>query len=269
MRALLLTLTTCLFIVPAQAQYSGGSGTADDPYQIATAADLIALGETPDDYDKHFILTADIDLDPNLPGGKVFDRAVIAPVTVERSGYSTTIEGEPFVGVFDGDGHSILRLTIEGDGCLGLFGRVTSGGDIRNLTVVNVDVLGFGSRVGGLVGLCDGGTVTHCCSTGTVGGDHYVGGLVGNSGSVGNLIGSHKGGRITGSCSSASVRGTGGYIGGLVGINDGSITGSHATGTVTGTSAALSVPVGVSSGALSLCATVVASFQGTNMWVVS
>jgi hypothetical protein len=44
------------------AEYSGGSGTAEDPYQIATAADLIALDETPDDYDKHFILTADTDL---------------------------------------------------------------------------------------------------------------------------------------------------------------------------------------------------------------
>jgi len=49
-------------------KYSGGSGTPDDPYQIATAAYLIALGDTPEDYDKHFILTADIDLDPNLPG---------------------------------------------------------------------------------------------------------------------------------------------------------------------------------------------------------
>ena len=65
----------------AAAKYSGGSGTAQDPYQIATAADLIALGETPADYDKHFILTADIDLDPNLPGRKVFDKAVIAPDT--------------------------------------------------------------------------------------------------------------------------------------------------------------------------------------------
>jgi len=31
----------------AYAQYSGGSGTGDDPYQIATAADLIDPGETP------------------------------------------------------------------------------------------------------------------------------------------------------------------------------------------------------------------------------
>jgi hypothetical protein len=42
---------------------------------IATAADLIALGETPEDFDKHFIIIADIDLDPNLPGRNVFDRA--------------------------------------------------------------------------------------------------------------------------------------------------------------------------------------------------
>ncbi len=80
------SLCTTLFLAamlfgapPVLAQYSGGSGTADDPYQIATAADLIALGETPDDYDKHFILTADIDLDPSLPGRKAFAGAVIAP----------------------------------------------------------------------------------------------------------------------------------------------------------------------------------------------
>ena len=59
----------------AQRKYWGGSGTAEDPYQIATAEDLIALGETAQDYDKHFVLTADIDLDPNLPGRKVFDKA--------------------------------------------------------------------------------------------------------------------------------------------------------------------------------------------------
>ena len=63
----------------AQRKYAGGTGEPNDPYQIATAADLIALGNEPNDYDKHFILTADIDLDPNLPGRKVFDKAVIAP----------------------------------------------------------------------------------------------------------------------------------------------------------------------------------------------
>jgi len=65
----------------AQRKYSGGTGEPNDPYQIATAADLFLLGDSPGDYGKHFILTADIDLNPNLPGGKVFDKAVIAPDT--------------------------------------------------------------------------------------------------------------------------------------------------------------------------------------------
>jgi len=40
--------------------YSGGVGTSDDPYQISTVEDLIELGNTPADYDKHYILTNDI-----------------------------------------------------------------------------------------------------------------------------------------------------------------------------------------------------------------
>ena len=114
MRAVLLTLVTCLFVLPAQAKYSGGTGEPNDPYQIATAADLIALGETPTDYDKHFILTADIDLDPNLPRRKVFDKALIAP-TASRSG------GIPFVGVFDGNDHMVSHLTIRGKDYLHLW----------------------------------------------------------------------------------------------------------------------------------------------------
>ena len=82
MRATILTLAICLIAIPAYARYSGGTGEPNDPYQIATSEDLMLLGETPEDYDKHFILTDDIDLDPNLHGRKVFDRAVIAPDAV-------------------------------------------------------------------------------------------------------------------------------------------------------------------------------------------
>ena len=69
-------------ISAATVKYSGGSGTASDPYRIATATDLIVLGGRPEDYSSRFLLVADIDLDPNLPRQKVFDRAVIAPITV-------------------------------------------------------------------------------------------------------------------------------------------------------------------------------------------
>jgi hypothetical protein len=122
-------IAICLLALPAQAQYSGGSGTAEDPYRIATAADLIALGETPDDYDKHFIRTADIDLDPNLPGRGVFDNAVIAPAA-RSDGNRQRIwrPGSGFTGVFDGGGHVISRLTIRGQGYLGLFSALGGAG---------------------------------------------------------------------------------------------------------------------------------------------
>ena len=127
-RAYAAAVLLLAIVSTATAKYSGGSGTAQDPYQIATAADLILLGETPTDYDKHFILTADIDLEPNLPGRKVFDKAVIAPDTDSvKSGF----QGTPFTGVFDGNGHTISRLTIKGGGDVGLFGQLTSGAEVR------------------------------------------------------------------------------------------------------------------------------------------
>jgi hypothetical protein len=176
---LLLTIASS-----ATAKYSGGTGEPNDPYQIATAADLIALGETPADYDKHFILTADIDLDPNLPGGKVFDRAVIAPDTNDAP--SSWFEGTAFTGVFDGNGHTISHLTIRGGSCLGLFGQLVgdwfrpgSAGQVKNLGVVDVSIIGTGDLVGGLAGYDDSGTVTQCYSSGVVSGNSWVGGLVG------------------------------------------------------------------------------------------
>ena len=74
-RIIALLIAVCLVGIPTYAKYGGGSGTADDPYLIATAEDLIALGDDPNDYNKHFIMTDDIDLDPNIQSGKVFDKA--------------------------------------------------------------------------------------------------------------------------------------------------------------------------------------------------
>ena len=42
--------------------YGGGSGTHHDPYQIWTAEQMNAIGADPCDWDKHFMLMADIDL---------------------------------------------------------------------------------------------------------------------------------------------------------------------------------------------------------------
>jgi hypothetical protein len=72
----LLCLVPCAF-----AKYSGGSGEPNDPYQIATAEDLYALADDVNDYNKCFIQTSDIDLDPNLPGRRTLTAALIAPDT--------------------------------------------------------------------------------------------------------------------------------------------------------------------------------------------
>ena len=182
LRTIPLLIAFCLVSVPAQAQYGGGTGEPNDPYQIATAEDLMLLGENPEDYDKHFIMTADIDLDPNLPGRKVFDRAVIAP---DFDDPNSNFDVTPFTGVFDGNNHTISHLTITGGGYLGLFGQIGSGARISNLGLEAVDVSGTGRNVGGLVGYNNGGSITSSYSTGSVRGDHDVGGLVGdNRGSI-------------------------------------------------------------------------------------
>ncbi len=226
-------VAVCLVSLPAQAQYSGGRGTADDPYRIATAGDLIALGRTPHDYDKHFILTADIDLDPNLPRRKAFDGAVIAP---NMAGYNPEVyTGTPFSGVFDGAGHIISHLHVDWAYHGGLFGQLAAEGLICNLGVEEVS-LTHGYIVGGLVGGNAGGTISNCYTTGRIECGNYAGGLVGmnESGtirechsdatvtgkwSVGGLIGSNWYSRVWDCHSSGSVAGDGENAGGLIGEN--------------------------------------------------
>jgi len=202
---------------PQSYKYSGGTGEPNDPYQIATAADLIALGESPEDYDKHFILTADIDLDPNLPGRKVFNTAVIAP----HIGNQDLFKGTPFTGVFDGNSHTISNLTIEG-GCLtSLFGLLESGAEVRDIGILDVNIIGTGPDVGGLIAE-NQGYVANCYCTGMISGDWGVGGLVGNNyGSINN-------------CYSNSTVSGNNIVGGLVGYNYGVVIHCYSNSTVSG-----------------------------------
>jgi hypothetical protein len=230
----------------AAPKYSGGTGEPNDPYQLATAADLIALGETPEDYGRCFVLTADIDLDPNLPGRKVFSRAVIPNEKDPTSLY----QADSFSGTFDGQGHRIANMTISGTHRLGLFGRVDDGAAISRVGLESVRVTGTEYDVGALVG-SNGGHVSDCYSTGIVASrGESVGGLIGqNSGPItrchtagvvngswraGGLAGQTSYGAITDSCSTATVNGIN-AVGGLVGLSfSDSLSNSYSTGTVTG-----------------------------------
>ncbi len=250
------TVLVLTLAASASAKYSGGTGVPNDPYQIATAADLIALGETPEDYDKHFILIADIDLNPNLPGRKVFDKAVIAPDTDPVSRY---FQGIPFLRVFDGNGHVISNLVIDAPTkeYVGLIAQIGEEGLVKNLGLQNCHIKKAGVA-GALVGE-NKGITSSCYSSGTVEGSYAVGGLAGynNKGtiisshttgnaegeSVGGLVGVNVEGNILSSSSSCVVIGHDQigdvigfmYAGGLVGRNaNGTISSSSSIGSVVG-----------------------------------
>jgi hypothetical protein len=216
-KSLLILFAACLFNQLTQAKYSGGTGEPNNPYKIATAEDLIALGNEPNDYSKHFILTTDIDLDPNLPGRKIFDKAVVAPFTESsgggRGGQGST--GISFTGVFDGNDHIISHLKIRGNGPAGLFGLLGGSAVVQDVGLEDVNIVS-GSYTGGLVGK-NMGTVTNCYSKGTVGGgsySSYVGGLAGYNEDYGTIT----------QCYSTGTVGAGSYVGGLVGWNRGYLT---------------------------------------------
>jgi hypothetical protein len=224
-------------------RFAGGTGEPNDPYQIATAEQLISIGADPNLLDKHFVLVADIDLDPRLPGGRVFDRAVIAHDPNDYWGYG-------FTGSLDGRGHVIRNLNIdapEGES-VGLFESVWSGATIRNLKLEQATITGK-SSVGGLAGGLDSdATIESCHVIGSIVGIDEVGGLIGVA--HGNIIACSSGGTVIGGRSIGGLAGgsygsvksswsdgnVGGLnsVGGLVGGNGGEITSSYASGLVVG-----------------------------------
>ena len=214
--------------------YAGGSGTSSDPYRIATGAHLDGLGRHSEDWGvgKHFVLVDDIDLSgyDGLDGRPVFH--MIGYYSYEKS------DNHPFVGEFDGAGHTIsnLRLNLPGTLYVGLFGCIAaiegmfpyeeeeSGrAKIINVGVVDLEVTGLEvigenevnyGGVGGLVGRNNGGIIFKCYTTGNVSGVRNVGGLVGYSGRRYQEVN----GIISNSYSTCNVSGEG-YVGGLVGYS--------------------------------------------------
>lgn len=239
LKIIALMFTICFLCLPTYAKYSGGTGVPDDPYQIATAEDLMLLGESPEDYEKHFILTDDIDLDPNLPGRKVFDEAII--------GY--------FKGVFDGNGHTISNFNCKSSSGLyiGFFRHISGqSSEIKDLGLIAPDIeAGAGRHVGSLVGLVSSGTITNCYTEGgSVTGEDYVGGQVGyNHGNlndcystcavtgnndIGGLVGENGSSGVIRNCYSTGKTTGSENVGGLVGQDHGSITASYSYADVEG-----------------------------------
>ena len=157
-----------------------------------------------------------------------------------------------FAATFEGNGHTIsnLRIVRASTNDVGLFGRMSRDGVIRNVGLRAVDVTGR-EDTGSLVGDNHQGTIRASYATGTVAARGVnSGGLVGRNvgtietsyaqvrvtgtNDVGGLVGENAG-RIQASYATGAVKGAD-NVGGLVGqkTGHGRITASYATGAVTG-----------------------------------
>jgi len=204
--------------------FAGGAGTEANPYQISTAEQLQNLNKClgNDVFDlnqyKHYVLKNDINLAPYLSGAWQGWKPIGGVLA------SNAPSSERFFGKFDGNGHKVLGLWINRYpyNCIGLFGYISSGAEIKNIGVEIDDSNGGvtgGSSVGGLVGENNGGTISNSYVIGSVAGSSVVGGLVGSNGSLYSST-------ISNSYSTGSVSGSG-MVGGLVGSNGGTISNSY------------------------------------------
>ena len=194
-----------LSVQPIWATY-GGDGTYQNPYQIATAQDLIDMGQTPADYDKHFILICDIDMQ-----GYHFSQPIIAPM-----GDSV----DAFSGTFNGNGHVIRNLSISGHSYIGLFGYVDSYGQISQLGIEDSNISGTYQAIGLMAGY-NKGQISSCYGSGTVQGNPWVGGLVGrNDGIISNCF------------THAMVSSNNNIGGGIVGANFNHVVNCYCSGTL-------------------------------------
>ena len=194
--ARLFVLLLALLPGPAWA-YHGGLGTLQVPYVIATAEDLINLGQTPRDYDKHFLLTQDIDL-----SGYSFEQALIA--SESSRALSAVRDGRGFSGTINGNGHVIRNLHVSGTQNLGLIGVVSEGAQLYGIGVVDANIVGTGRAVGILAGHNEG-RISSCFSSGIVSGEHEVGGLVGEN--RGHISDCYSSARIPGTVFSEGLAG--------------------------------------------------------------
>jgi Listeria/Bacterioides repeat len=279
-KILLLTVVLLVSITSAFAQFSGGTGTSGDPYQISTATELEQLATDVSGgtayANTYFELTADIDI----------------------SGYSAALHSlgsgwipigtwtAPFRGHFDGAGFKVTGLEMDiSVGSIwglygGLFGTIVNG-SIRNLGVEIGDagVKASSSNdpastsasvfIGGLVGRSENSDIENCS---VVGGDVYgitnngmhevfAGGLVGRCWNDNLTTGS-----VTNSFATVNVSGLSlDYLsknGGLVGASLYlPIENCYATGNVNGR-AFVDVPA-MSGGAADTGGLVGASYEST------
>lgn len=193
-------------IKPQTSQIPAGSGTANDPYKIATLAHLNWINTSFNNMDKYYIQTADIDAGETQYWPSGF------PVIGSESG--------GFFGHYEGDNFVIKNLYIVSlNSNVGLFGTI-SGGSVQNLGIENCTITSSGWFTGILAGSVGNSTISNCYASGsihynqTATGANYAGGLIGSS-SNSFILNSY-------SIVNISSGGSNDFSGGFIGYADGS-----------------------------------------------
>lgn len=146
------TVTLTRLLTP-WAAFSGGTGTAEDPYIIRSAGDFIELVSRSSDAafaDKCYKQTEDIDLTENW---------AFAPL-----GPSKDLS---FKGTYDGNGHSLkgINYVNNEDAPSGLF-RYTDGAVIKNLKLESFQIKSPAMFLGGFTGYAVNTTFENCAFNG-------------------------------------------------------------------------------------------------------
>ena len=222
--ALLLVLAMVFSLMPAAlaADTLSGSGTEDDPYLLATAADLKAFRDMANAEASSKLcatLTADIDL-----GGEAW------------TPFEGPTVGGAYAGTFDGANHTIkgLSVNLTSNAGAGLFGTVR-GATIKNLKVEGNVSASSSAFVGGIVGRTQtSATIDSCSFAGTVT-STQKNDAAGTAGIVGKV---NKGPvTITNCANTATVNGNGNIAAGILGYggsNKVTIENCYNTGAISG-----------------------------------
>lgn len=209
--------------------WTRGEGTEDSPFLIETADNLAFLSymvnKGVDTHGVYFELTTDIDLNgsednPWIPIG--MGNRWFADDGCDRI-VDPTYKENYFSGHFDGGGHRIYNLYVDGLDYAGLFGCISSwyndGSGVRNISIENGYV--SGRYCGGIVGECEGIVViTNCLNNAEIVGTEIAGGIVG------------KGGRAIRNCSNSGHITSGDIAGGIAGSQTNEISECFNTGDI-------------------------------------
>lgn len=161
-------LSVIIVISVCHSQFSGGSGTAEDPWLIRTPENLDSI--------RYFLGSVKV--------GNCYKQ--IADIDLGVAPWNDGAGWEPlgndsldFIGNYDGNGFKIINLTINrpGEDNIGLYGNISSS-MLVNISLTNTNITGK-YNVGGLVGYCDSSGIEECCTTGSAYGLSAVGGIVG------------------------------------------------------------------------------------------